>query len=178
MALMCLSALTFAGCSSKQTAAPYQLPHASPLATMPPLVVQVPKEVCGLLTAAEVSAATGIKVGSPAVSTIQSSTGSHRSLCTYAKDGDPSIVVATTTTIYKKETVGTEFQSMLDAQKKSSRTADGIGTEAYYNTTDAQPQLIMVTADAQYWIQMGKLNQSDSTQLDQLKKLGLSLLAK
>jgi hypothetical protein len=176
---LAISCLVFAGCKPKPVAEnprPFNpSPSARPAAPVAE-TLQVQNNICGKLSAEAVTQLTGIKVGPPSVTKISGGTGATRYICSYAKEGDLSILVLHMNVSFKKESPADKFQQLWDAQKADAKKVDDLDVEAYTKVVDQQPVLYVMAPDAQYWLKMGKLNQDDNKQMSQLRQAAQRIL--
>ncbi len=179
-----LSSLLFVGCKPK-TVEPSVVSSPTPAAQ--PVKVQaeaaqVQKDICGKLTATAVSSAVGTKVMAPTVTTIDSTTGAKRHVCTYSKDGDPGTNVVYLNVTFKGENKSEMFQQLWEnqkvAQKDPLEEVAQLGSQAFYGVVDKQPVLYVLTENGQYWLRLGMTTQNVNKQKEVLKKMAGSIVGK
>lgn len=171
--------LFFAGCKPKPKEE--VMNDQQPIVASPPPVdsvvtEKVQQEACGKLPADVASKVLGIQVEAPSVTQVVNTQGAARNICTYSRQNDLSINVLTMTASYTRDNDPQRFQQLWDAQKKDATKVEGLNGEVYTKNFDNQPYVYVLTGDAQYWLVMGKLNQSEAQQLETLKKVAAELL--
>lgn len=179
--ILTASAMFLAGCQS-QPVAPNQ-PSPSPAAVIPstqPETTIVQTEICGRFAAATVSQVTGSKVAPPLVTTVESSGGAKRHICTYTREGDSTTVVTYINVSFRRESTSEAYQQLWESQKTGQSTpatpVTGLGTEAFFGTVDNQPVLYVLTPEAQYWLRLGASTQAADRQRETLQRLARAAL--
>jgi hypothetical protein len=172
--------LVFAGCKPKPKEEVMNNQQLTVVNTPPPVVSvetgTVQQEACGKLPTTAASRILGVQVAAPSVTQVVNSQGAARNICTYAQKSDLAVTVLTMTATYTRDNDPQRFQQLWDAQKNGATKIDGINGEVYTKNFDGQPLVYVLTSDAQYWLVMGKGNQTEAQQLETLKKVATELL--
>jgi len=180
-ALIGIGFFLLTGCTPQEKPLPGQ-PNANPTSTIPssvPETFKIQTEICGKISPEAIATITGVKVDPPAVTTIDSVTGTKRHICSYSKTGEPAANVVKVTVVFKNDTNTELFQQLWanqqQAQQSDMKSISGAGTEAFIGRTNNQPILYMLAPTAQYSIQLGVTSESAVKQEQTIEMIAKSI---
>jgi len=175
------SCLLFAGCKPKPAGEAMITPSPAAVQQSPVPVVeaaQVQKDICGKLSPAVVSQLTGVKVGPPTVITIDNPTSATRHVCSYNQSDETAAEILQMTVSFKKENKNEAFLQLWEAQKSGANLIDGMGAEVYTRELDGKAMMYVMTPDTQYWLRLGKTDQTPAKQMELLTRVAQNIIGR